>query len=47
VQKNQQVNGGSWQLLGSWSMNAGTNQVRLSCWTTTGFVVIADAIKWE
>lgn len=47
VQKNQQTNGGSWQLLGSWNMNAGSNQVKLSCWTTTGYVVIADAIKWE
>lgn len=47
VYKNQQTGGGSWQLLGSWSMNAGTNTVRLSCWTTTGYVVIADAIKWE
>ncbi len=47
VQKNQQANGGSWQLLGSWNMNAGSNQVKLSCWTTTGFVVIGDAVKWE
>jgi hypothetical protein len=47
VQVNQQLNGGSWQLLGSWSMNAGSNTVQLSCWTTLGFVVIADAIKWE
>lgn len=47
VQKNQQTNGGSWQLLGNWSMNSGSNQVRLSCWTTTGYVVLADAIKWE
>ena len=47
VQKNQQANGGSWQLLGSYAMSAGTNTVRLSCWTTTGFVVIADAIKWQ
>jgi GH25 family lysozyme M1 (1,4-beta-N-acetylmuramidase) len=47
VQKNQQANGGSWQLLGSWNMNAGNNQVALSCWTTTGFIVLADAIKWE
>ncbi len=47
VQKNQQTNGGSWQLLGNYSMNAGSNQVRLSCWTTTGYVVMADAIKWE
>lgn len=47
VQKNQQTGGGAWQLLGSWPMNAGSNQVRLSCWTTTGYVVIADAIKWQ
>ena len=24
-----------------------TNTVRLSCWTTSGYVVMADAIKWE
>jgi hypothetical protein len=46
VQKNQQVNGGSWQLLGNWTFNSGNNDVRLSCWTTTGYVVIADAVKW-
>jgi hypothetical protein len=47
VYQNQQTNGGSWQLLGSYPMNAGSNQVKLSCWTTTGYVVIADAIKWQ
>ena len=47
VQVNQQANGGGWQLLGSWNMNSGNNEVKLSCWTTTGFVVIADAVKWE
>ncbi|MBA4149389.1 MAG: hypothetical protein H0X66_14840 [Verrucomicrobia bacterium] len=47
VQRNQQINGGSWRSLGSWTINSGSNQVRLSCWTTTGYVVIADAIKWE
>ncbi len=47
VNINQQANGGSWQSLGSWNMNSGSNQVKLSCWTTTGFVVIADAVKWE
>lgn len=45
VNKNQQVNGGSWQTLGSWSMSSGN--VKLSCWTTTGYVVMADAIRWE
>lgn len=47
VTVNQQANGGKWNALGSWAMNAGSNQVRLSCWTTTGFVVVADAIRWQ
>lgn len=46
VNKNQQANGGGWRLLGTFTLNAGTNTVKLSCWTTTGFVVIADAVKW-
>lgn len=45
VYKNQQTGGGSWQSLGTYSINAGNNTVRLSCWTTPGFVVIADAIR--
>ncbi|MBA4146576.1 MAG: N-acetylmuramoyl-L-alanine amidase [Verrucomicrobia bacterium] len=46
VNKNQQVNGGSWQTLGTWSMG-GSQNVKLSCWTTTGYVVMADAVRWE
>ena len=46
VNKNQQINGGSWQLLGSWSMS-GSVDVKLSCWTGTGFVVVADGIRWD
>jgi len=46
VYKNQQNNGGGWRLLGQFDLNAGTNTVKLSCWTSTGYVVIADAIKW-
>ncbi|MFN7137775.1 MAG: peptidoglycan DD-metalloendopeptidase family protein [Limisphaerales bacterium] len=46
VNKNQQSNGGSWQVLGSFNCNSGNNQVKLSCWTTTGYVVIADAVRW-
>lgn len=46
VNKNQQINGGSWQLLGSWGMS-GTQTVKLSCWTSTGYVVVADAVKWD
>ncbi len=47
VTVNQQANGGKWNLLGNWSMSAGNNQVKLSCWTTTGFIVVADAIQWQ
>lgn len=47
VNKNQQANGGSWQLLGNWNFNGGNNTVKLSCWTATGFIVVADAVKWE
>ncbi len=46
VNKNQQASGGSWQSLGTFSLNAGTNNVKLSCWTTDGTIVLADAIKW-
>jgi uncharacterized lipoprotein YddW (UPF0748 family) len=45
VYRNQQTGGGAWQSLGVFSISAGTNTVRLSCWTTAGYVVIADAIK--
>jgi len=44
---NQQATGGQWRLLTTASLNAGNNQVKLSCWTTTGFVVVADAILWQ
>jgi hypothetical protein len=46
VNRNQQVNGGTWQSLGNFSFNAGSNTVRLSCWTTAGFFVIADAVRF-
>jgi hypothetical protein len=44
---NQQANGGKWNRLGLFQMNSGSNQVKLSCWTTTGYVVIADAVNWR
>ncbi len=44
VYKNQQVNGGQWNYLGQWSMSTG--KVWLSCWAPSGYVVIADAVKW-
>lgn len=47
VNVNQQANGGQWNLLGTWNFNSGTAQrVQLSCWTTTGYYVVADAVKF-
>jgi hypothetical protein len=45
VPRNQQGGGGVWNSLGIKALATGTNTVKLSCWTTTGFVVVADAIK--
>lgn len=47
VNVNQQINGGKWNSLGTYNLASGSNQVKLSCWTTTGFVVLADAIRWQ
>ena len=47
VNVNQQANNGTWVLLGTFGFNAGASQkIRLSCWTTAGFVVVADAVKF-
>lgn len=47
VNANQQAGGGAWNLLGTSSLTAGTSAVtKLSCWTTTGFIVLADAIRY-
>ena len=46
VNKNQQANGGSWQLLGTYTFNAGTGgKVVVSNTGTTGYV-IADAVRF-
>jgi hypothetical protein len=45
VSVNQQVNGAQWNTLGTWSFPAGWNKVQLSRWTTTGYVVMADAVR--
>lgn len=45
VNVNQQINGGQWNTLGTYSFSAGWNKVQLSRWTTTGYVVIADAVR--
>jgi N-acetylmuramoyl-L-alanine amidase len=46
VNVNQQLNGGKWNLLGTASLAAGNNTTYLSCWTTAGYYVIADAVKY-
>jgi N-acetyl-anhydromuramyl-L-alanine amidase AmpD len=45
VNVNQQLNGGKWNALGTWSFSAGWNKVQLSRWTGSGYYVIADAIR--
>lgn len=46
VSVNQQINGGKWNVLTNKSLAAGANTTQLSCWTTSGFVVVADAIRY-
>jgi N-acetyl-anhydromuramyl-L-alanine amidase AmpD len=45
IPMNQQTNGGQWNSIGTFSMAAGSNNVKLSCWAATGFVVVGDAIR--
>lgn len=48
VNVNQQQNNGQWVVLGTFQMYQGTaDRVRLSCWTTSGQFVIADAVRFE
>ena len=47
IYKNQQTDGSQWNLLTTKTFGTGTGYpTKLSCWTTVGYVVIADAIKW-
>ncbi len=45
VSVNQQLNGARWNVLGTYAFTAGWNRVVLSRWTTSGYVVIADAVR--
>ncbi|MBL8956345.1 MAG: hypothetical protein JNK82_36565 [Myxococcaceae bacterium] len=45
VNVNQQANGGKWNTLGTFSFTQGWNRVRLSRWTSSPGVVIADAVR--
>ena len=42
---NQQTSGGQWNSIGTFSMAAGSNNVKLSCWAGAGFIVVADAVR--
>jgi len=44
---NQQITGGTWVNQGSYTMSGSADFVELSIWTTTGFIVVADAVKWQ
>ncbi|MDB6025998.1 MAG: N-acetylmuramoyl-L-alanine amidase [Verrucomicrobiales bacterium] len=46
VSVNQQLTGGQWVGQGVHNMAAGANTIKLSFWTTSGFIVVADAVKW-
>jgi hypothetical protein len=46
VNANQQANNGVWMGLGTYSFAAGANVVKLSCWTTVGYVVVGDAVRF-
>lgn len=46
VYVNQQINGGKWNKIGTNQFNAnGLHYVKVSCWTTAGYFVMADAVK--
>ena len=47
VYKSQKSKGGQWNLLGTYWLYAGNNNVLLSCWAEKGDKVVADAIKWQ
>lgn len=44
--QNQQANGGKWNNLGTYSFGSGSQSVILSCWTGTGYYVVADAVRF-
>lgn len=46
VSANQQANGGKFNVLGTIGLGTGAQVTKLSCWTTTGFVVMADAVRY-
>jgi len=47
VTMDQQVNGGQWNLLGTYDVSGGSIGVRLGNSAPSGYVVIADAVRFE
>jgi len=45
VYVNQQLDGGRWNSLGTFDFSQGWNRIRLSRWTSSAGVVIADAVR--
>jgi hypothetical protein len=45
VKKNQRVSGGAWNTLGTIGLS-GTATTKLSCWAASGYVVMADAVRY-
>ena len=43
---NQQANGGKWVKLGTKALAAGDQTTKLSCWAPTGFIVVADGLRY-
>lgn len=46
VNVNQQINGGKWNTLGTVSLGTGNRTTQLSVWTGSGFIVVADAVRY-
>lgn len=46
VNVNQQINGGKWNTLGTISLGTGNRTTQLSCWAASGYVVVADAVRY-
>ena len=46
VVRDQSQNGGQWNELGVFSFEDGPASVRLLCWTSSGSVVVADAVRF-
>lgn len=43
---NQQINGGKWNTLGTVALGTGTRTTKLSCWAASGYIVVADAVRY-